>query len=234
MKMASRAVFAAVLPIALILSGCASNNSTTSHSSLPNPTQKTAGFLPDYSLLKPVSGVPEGVEIYRYTAPNVQRGDYHAVMIMPVMLYQTATENGIEKDQLTTAQADLQSGIEKVVRHKMRVVNSAGPGVIQLSVAITGAVVDGQGLKPRNLLPISAAILLASKATGVDEKTPSMMVELKFVDSQTNQLVREVVTVIHGETFRDKSETTTALDSLAQEWVKQAMQYSSGAMSQSS
>jgi hypothetical protein len=95
-----------------------------------------------------------------------------------------------------------------------------------LTVAITGATVEAQKLKPRNLLPISAVITLASKATDTDQKTPSLMVELKFVDSVTHQLLRETVTVIRGDKFRNKSATDGAFQALAQEWVQDALEYS--------
>ncbi|HLX52997.1 MAG TPA: DUF3313 family protein, partial [Aquella sp.] len=63
-----------------------------------NPTQKAPGFLPNYSLLKPIPS-PEGTQIYMYKAPGAKRSDYHAAIIQPVFLYQTATESGITADK---------------------------------------------------------------------------------------------------------------------------------------
>ncbi len=224
MKIISRAVFAAILPIALTLSACGGNSS-----SMPNPTQKSAGFLPDYSLLKQVPNAPEGSEIYIYKSPSVHRGDYRAVMISPVVLYQTATANGVQNDQIESARAGIQAGIEKIVSQQMPLTHRAGPGVANLTIAITGATVDGEGLKPRNILPISAVIFLASKAADKDQKTPSLMIELKFTDSVTGQLLKETVTVIHGDTFRNTTNTSQEFQALAEQWVQEAMKYSASA-----
>src|ERR1700722_8745457 len=84
----------------LALSGCAS-----SAPSMP----KASGFLPDYSLLKPVANPPAGTQIYTYSNPAVKRGDYTAVMVAPVVLYQTATENGVNNAQIDSARLNIQN-----------------------------------------------------------------------------------------------------------------------------
>ncbi len=221
MNMISRTMMAVLLPttLALTLSGCGT--------SMPNPTEKVPGFLPDYSLLKPVANAPKGSKIYNYKAPGVSRSSYHAVILEPVILYQTATANGVTDDQINSARDNIQAGIQNIVAQQMPLTNNAGPGVSRLTVAITGAVVDGQSFKVRNLIPISAAIYLASKTTNLDSKTPSMMVELKFTDSVSGQLLRETVTIINGDSFRMQSSTSGEFTQLAQQWVQDALQYSS-------
>lgn len=204
--------------IVLTLAGCAS--------SLPTPTEKAPGFLPDYSILTPVTNAPKGTKIYNYVAPGVKRSDYQAVIVEPVALYQNATTKGIAANQVNGARDALQAGIQQVVSQQMPLTNAAGPGVAQLDVAITGAVVDGQSFKVRNLIPVSAAIFMASKMTGLDKKTPAMMVELKFTDSVTHKLLRETVTIITGDHFRLNSTTSDAFSDMAQQWVVDALKYS--------
>ncbi len=204
--------------------------SLTACSSGPQkPTQTTgSGFLSDYNSLQAIANPPEGMQIYTYTAPGVKRGDYKAVMLSPVQLYQTATKNGITTDQITTAQAQLQAGITKMVAKKIAITDTPGPGVATLSVAITGAQLQTEGLKPWNLIPISAAITLASSATGLNSKTPVLVVEMKFTDSVTGKLLREIMTVANGDSFRNKVNTADEFTALAQTWVDEALQYSAG------
>lgn len=202
--------------LALGLIGCATNSSPE--------MENTSGFLSDYALLKPVPS-PKNTQIYSYTAPGVNRADYHAVIVAPVILYQTATAHGVTNQQIASAQAKLNTGIQSIVSQYTTVTQTPGPGVAQLNVAITGATVDAEGFKPWNIIPISAAIKLATMATDTDSKTPALVVELKFTDSVTGKLLREDVTMINGESFRDRAHTAEEFQDLANAWVKQALQY---------
>ncbi len=207
----------ASLAMLLALSGCSSTPKL--------PTQDPSGFLPNYALLQPVTPAPTGMQIYSYVAPNVKRSDYRAVIVAPVVLYQTATQTGISAQDITDAQISLQNGIRQVVSQQMPITTIPGPGVAQLNVAITGAEVAQDGMKPRNLIPISAAIKLASLATGLNGKTPSLVIEMKFTDSVNGRLLKEIFTTISGDQFRTAS-NASQFNALAQTWVQQAMQYS--------
>ena len=108
----------------------------------------------------------------------------------------------------------------------MDITTKPGRGVLLMQVAITGATLEKDSLKPWNLVPISAAIRLASTATGLDNKTPTLVVEIKFVDSKSGELLKEVVSTISGESFRMESNTPEEFDKLATEWVNKALKYS--------
>lgn len=202
--------------VMLALSGCGTSNLT----------QKPSGFLPDYSLLKPVANPPSGAQIYTYSDPTFIAGTYNAVIVAPVLLYETATENGITDQQIQSAQMNIQNGIIQIVSQKAPIVDKPGPGVVKLSVAITGAEIQKAGLEPWNIIPISAAIKLASMATNTNSKTPMLVVELKFTDSVSGKLLRETVTVLRGESFRGRVDTAQEFQQLAQTWVQLALQYS--------
>lgn len=218
MKKLSQSILALGCVATLALAGCASSSP-----SMP----KASGFLPDYSLLKPVANPPAGTQIYTYTNPAVQQGEYTAVMVAPVILYQTATENGVNNAEIENARLNIQNGVKQMVSQKLPVVNQAGPGVAKLTVAITGAQLQGSGFEPWNLIPISAAIKLTTMATGTDNKKPVLVVELKFVDSNSGQLLREIVSTISGDNFRNQANTAQEFQQLAQTWVQQALNYSS-------
>lgn len=171
--------------------------------------------------------MPQGTQIYTYKNPNVNRNDYHAVMVAPVQLYQTATKDGVTDDQIQAAKTNLQNGIIQIAAKQMPITTQPGPGVALLSVAITGATVEGACFKPWNIIPISSAITLASNATGLNSKTPAMVVEIKLTDSVSNKLLRETVSMINGESFRNQANTPQEFQQLAQTWVQQALQYTS-------
>ena len=61
---------------------------------------------------------------------------------------------------------------------------------------MTGAVIEGDSLKPRNIMPISAVLYAAQKVTGVDSKTLSFVVEAKLRDSVIGKVWGEGVYVM--------------------------------------
>ena len=203
---------------AFALAGCTA--------SAPTPTQDPSGFLPDYSLLKQVKPSPSGMQIYTYNAPRVKRSDYHAVIVNPVQLYQTVTANGITAPEIANAQVEMQNGIKTIVSKQMPLTTIPGNGVAVMDIAITGAEVNQEGMQPQNVMPISAAIKLASVATGLNSKIPVMVVEMKFTDSVSGRLLRETMTVISGDGFRTAT-NASEFTALAQTWVQEALQYSS-------
>jgi hypothetical protein len=205
-----------VLGALLVTSSC-----TTSQ----NQTQKPAGFLPNYNLLKQVPS-PEGTKIYTYKNPNIKRSDYSAAIVEPVSLYQTTSKDNITDAQVEKARNTIDAGIQQIVSQKLKVTNEAGPGVLRLQTAITGAHLESEGFKPRNLIPISAAIKLASMATGNESKKPVLIVELKFTDSQTGTLLKETVTTIDGEKLNKQADISDSFGQLATTWVQEALKYS--------
>ncbi|MCE3268593.1 MAG: hypothetical protein K0R49_845 [Burkholderiales bacterium] len=191
-----------------------------------DPTMKPPGFLPNYSLLKPVSPSPDGTQIYTYTAPNAKHSDYRGAIIESVALYQNAVESGITAQQIEEARKNIDNGISKIIRKKIAITNKAESGVVRVSTAITGATLEKEGFKPWNIIPVSAAIKLASMATGLDSKKPVLVVEIKITDSMNGKMLKEIVSVIDGEKFHMSSNTAAEFQKLAVEWVAQAVKYS--------
>jgi hypothetical protein len=202
---------------AILLASCATTY---------NPTQNPPGFLPDYSLLKAVDGSPDGTQIFTYKNPYVDADDYYAGIIEPVTIYEGATsESGVTSAQIANAKLAINNGIIGLVKRKYKITNKPGSGVFRLNVAITGATLEKDSFKPWNVIPVSAAIKLGSMATGLDNKTPFLVVEIKVTDSKSGQLLKETVSTIKGDSFRMSSSTPEEFNKLAGEWVNQAIKY---------
>jgi hypothetical protein len=211
-----------VLSLLLICSGitlisCANNKIT-------DPTQKAPGFLSDYSILQKMPSNEDGITRYGYINPNFKRKDYHAVMLDPVILYQTVKkESGITPETLYQTKEVLDTTLREAVMRKFNVTSQPDVGVARLSVAITGAEVEGDGFKLRNLIPVSAVIRLATIATGYDNKKAVLVVEAKLVDSKTGALLGEGVNIISGDKFRSEVDTPSQFKTVAQSWIKNAV-----------
>ncbi|MBP9743098.1 MAG: DUF3313 domain-containing protein [Burkholderiales bacterium] len=210
----------ALFLIAISIIGC---------SSTKEPSEKSPGFLPDYSLLKPIKSDDKDVKGYYYRNPNIERSNYTAAMIAPVILYQppgVESSVKISEAQIEAARLSIESGIKQTVSRKIALTNKPGKGVAKVSVAITGAILEGDGFRPRYLLPISAIIQLTSVAVGLNNKKPVLVIETKVTDSQTNQLISASMTTISGDKFRTEASTPGEFQKLANTWVAKSMAYS--------
>lgn len=193
-----------------------------------------SGFLTstEYNRLEQVGSPAPGVAVYRYISPGFNRSDWKGVMIDPVILFQTALKNegkkGLSEETIYQTRVIIDNELKEKAAHRFNVVDKSGPGIARLSVAITGAEIEGDGFKPWNVVPVSAVLFAAQKATGLDSKTPSLVVEAKMRDSVSGKILGEGVYVMSGETFRMESSSAEAFQKLAINWVTTAVRVAAG------
>lgn len=193
-----------------------------------------SGFLTssEYNRLSNVGSPAPGVNIYRYVSPDFNRSDWHGIMIDPVILFQTALKGegnkGLSEETIYETRMIIDDNLRENAARRFNVVDKPGPGIARLSVAITGAEVEGDGFKPWNAIPVSAVLFAAQKATGLDKKTPMLVVEAKMRNSVTGKIIGEGVYTMSGETFRTESSTPEAFQKLAIDWVTTAVRVAAG------
>lgn len=193
---------------------------------LSQPMPKS-GFLPDYSLLVPVSTGDADTKVWRYRISNVDPGSYTAVILDPIYLNQSATKD-VSADSINKAKAALQASMIEAVnaRGNIKIVTKPGPGVARVSVGITGAESSTDSLQPWNFTPIGLAMNAAAYAGGVNSKTPALLVESKITDSKTNQLLGEGLITVQGESFRTSAGSADSFIAMAKKVVRTAMETS--------
>jgi len=192
------------------------------------PSEKPSGFLPQYAVnqMKQVPTDVKDVHAFVYKNPNFNRSDYDKLIVASADLYQAAVESqGITKDKIASAQETITNDLKEMLSKKVTITNKPGPRVAKLSVAITGAVLEGDGFRPRYLLPVSAALQLVQHATNLQNKKPVLIIETKVVDSQTNELLTASATEIGGEKFRLESSESGEFKKIASTWVQDAVKY---------
>jgi len=74
------------IPVALLMAAC---SNTSKYLTEPMPQ---SGFLPNYKLLEPVTDSPADSRVWRYRDPTVDPSKYTGVILDPVYLNQTATQ----------------------------------------------------------------------------------------------------------------------------------------------
>ena len=214
-------VVAASISAAVILAAC---SNTPKLASEPMPR---SGFLPNYSVLVPMATSQSDARIWRYRKAGVNPGSYTAVMLDPIYLNQSATQE-ISAEAISQAQITLQDSMVAAInsRGNIRIVNSPGPGVARITVGITGAESSVNSLQPWNFTPIGLAVNAAAFAGGVNSKTPALLVESKITDSQSKELLGEGLVTIQGESFRTGSGSVESFIEMAKKVVRVAMETS--------
>ncbi len=181
-----------------------------------------SGFFTDISLLQPINS-PEGSKAFRYTSTKFDPSNYQAVMIDSVLINQAGVSDKVTADTMEKTRATLEDGIKQKIGKVIALTDKAGPGTLKVNVAISGADVAGEGFKPRNILPVSAVLKLASKAAGKDKKTAMLLIESKVSDSVSGELLKATMLTISSDSFRDQADADQELTGLAKKVVDMAM-----------
>lgn len=183
---------------------------------LPN-----TGFIADYTLLKPVANPPEGSKIYRYRNPAIQPGAYTSVIIEPIQINETPdADSKIPPGAITETQAALGDALKTMVSKRAAIATEPGPGVARVALSISGAELEGEKLRPRNLLPVSAILKIAAAATGNSSQQAVLIIEAKITDSVSGDLIAAGVSTIKGESFRGDAKTTQEFLTVVKRWAE--------------
>jgi hypothetical protein len=190
-----------------------------------------SGFLPNYSLLVPTYTTASDTRILRYRKDGINPATYTAVILDPIYLNQTATKD-VSAESIAKAKSTLQASMVETVnaRGNLKIVTQPGPGVVRVSVGITGAEVSNDYLKPWNFTPIGLATNAAAFAGGINAKTPAVVVENKITDSRTNEILGMGLVTIQGESFRTASGSVDSFIAMAQKAVRVALETSANPM----
>ncbi len=212
-------VIAAALTFAATLSGCAGTHKGKEQA-IPQ-----SGFLPNYNLLTEVGGTPKDVKMWRYRNASVNPATYNSIIIDPIAVNQGAYTKDITPEVVAQAKAALQTAIYEAVetRKDMKIVTTPGPGVARISVAITGAEIDAEGLKIYNFTPVGLVSNGVQYAAGVNSKIPAMIVESKITDSTSRSFLAGGVVSVQGETFRTNTGSIESFQNMAKKAVQAAV-----------
>ena len=135
--MKKMSLFAAVTATVCLIAAC-SNTPKLASESMPR-----SGFLPNYSLLVPTYTTASDTRIWRYRKDGINPATYTAVILDPIYLNQSATKD-VSAESIAKAKATLQASMVESVnaRGNLKIVTQPGPGVVRVSVGITGAEVS--------------------------------------------------------------------------------------------
>jgi hypothetical protein len=185
-----------------------------------------SGFLPNYKVMQSVDNTPKDIRAWRYLKPGLFISSYTAVMIEPVYLNQREYTKEITPEVITQTKKILEEAIRQAVlrRGDIKIVNQPGPGVLRVAVAITGAEISADGLRPWNFTPISLAANANTYAAGVNSRTPALVMENRITDSQSREFIAGDMVAVQGEPFRLGSSSVGAFQDMTKRIVVFAME----------
>jgi len=185
-----------------------------------------SGFLPNYKVMQPVDNTPKDIRAWRYLKPGLFISSYTAVMIEPVYLNQREYTKEINPEVITQTKKILEEAIRQAVlrRGDIKIVNQPGPEVLRVAVAITGAEISADGLRPWNFTPISLAANANTYAAGVNSRTPALVMENRITDSQSREFIAGDMVAVQGEPFRLGSSSVGAFQDMTKRIVVFAME----------
>lgn len=167
-----------IIVLAVLLCGCGA--SKVQHS----------GFLSTYDNLQPVQGQEE--TFLRYVAPDNVLAKYSSIIVDPVTVqfYDQDTAKSLKPEDLDHLKQFFYARlVEKLRMANFNLVNTPGPGVARLRIAITNLKKSTPAL---NVLP-------QTKLTGIG--LGQVTAEGEIVDSQTGQQLAAVIKSDTGNRF---------------------------------
>lgn len=185
-----------------------------------------SGFLPDYSLLKPVKG-PSGTRIERWISPKFSRDNYHAVLVDEVAFFPAPQPSSqVSQQTLDEIRAYLSNALSNVALASLPHATHPGPGVVRLRVAITAVATGDTALKPYELVPAAFVFSGAMRLAGQRSQDVTLSVEALASDSESGEPLAMVVRHGKGEQLKNTT-TPVTLDALkprVDQWAKSAAQ----------
>jgi hypothetical protein len=154
-------------------------------------TVQETGFLKNYSQLQPGA---KDQALLVYFNPNARWTQYTKVMIEPVTFWGDASSNVSVQDQQQLC-SYYYNKLNEDVSQKFQIVDSAGPGVMTLRVALTDPTAATPVLRSVSVVIPQARLLnsVANLATGSYAFVGSAQSEGEVVDSQTGERLAAAV-----------------------------------------
>ncbi|MCW2271499.1 hypothetical protein D3C77_63300 [compost metagenome] len=185
----------------IALSACSSTSQPGHSTSLGEDNLKGSGFLADiYPQMKEGSD-GEALRLYRNPkfASSATFVPYTKVLLDPVKLYAGSSSklNDAPQAQSNAIAQGFYNQLHEQLSKDYQMVDKAGPGTLQISVAVVDAQEADASLKAASYIPIplgvpgakAAAMQAASHTTGKPPFAGQVTIEGKMADAQTGEII---------------------------------------------
>jgi len=206
----------------MLLAGCAT---TTGGAGSPAEAPINAGFLSDYSKLRPVEG-KEGVQ--RFIDRSVDVKPYTKVFLDPVQVFVSndpEAYKGVQPDMLKRMADSFNTAFVSALNSGYQVVNAPGQDVLRVRLAITGVQPVSPPLGVTDFIPIKAIFNAGRAATGGAPRVAEISAEIEILDGQGRPVAAAVATRKADQTLPQNDRITwDDLRPIVIAWAKQFRQ----------
>ncbi len=179
---------------------------------------ETSGFLGDYSMLQEGD---KGEAQYIYINPDADFAAYNKVMFDPVEVW-CSVDSKIPREDLHNLASHLHNKVIVKLEEDYEIVETQGPGVMHISVALTEAKKSKVGMDIiTTILPQSYLMSGARKlATGTNSFVGEASIEGKITDSNTGERLAAVMDRrAGGKTLKGSTKAWNDVEEAFQYWA---------------
>lgn len=173
-----------------------------------------SGFL-DPAIESQMSEVKtsDGKKVMRWKSPEFTRENYSAVMIDRVIFY-PAPSPGPQVSSRTLEQiADyLTDALRRELGKKVKVVETAGAGVLRMQPAITAVKVSTEGLSAKDIIPVHLLFTTVKTVAGKQTEQVVTAVEVRISDSVSGEDRAAAKRKIEGKPLQGEKDQLTLGD----------------------
>ena len=165
----------------------------------------------------------DGVKILGWVKEGFDIKEYRAVNIAPVVLVtDPAIDDRLDQDELQTLRESLHRKMVAEISAVMPVAADKGPGVLVLSLAISGVDAVDRDLRWFEYTPITYTASRIAAAGGARGEVVELWIEGKWTDGATGELLASAVRKgqSHGTVGSEEEIESADLDSLLQQWAE--------------
>lgn len=207
----------ALMLVISLLYGCASTGTPTTAK-----TAERSGFLSNYELLKPIDG-GDGAQSWR--SQDVDWKKYDKVLIERIQVFiKTDSENkGIDPTDLKMLTDYFYQALVKEIEPAAKIVDTPGPDVIGLRIAIVNLVPTKYGLSIAGTLTPYAFVVEAASGPASGRpagSTPYLGetgIEVQLLDGGTGQVLAEFADNRFGKKY--DLDTSKSASAATKQWV---------------
>ena len=220
MRRTSLTTLSAVALTGLLMFSCAGGKPTA---------DQYSGFLQDYSQVQKTKS-PKGDPVLRFISPRLRGGNYSKIIIEPVQYYpEPKPSENVSAEILDQIQRYFDQAIRREAAERMSVVESPGPGVTRLRVALTGVGSKAEGLKPYQFIPVAMVLTGARAATTGHPEQAVLYMEAELSDSVSGERLGIAIKGGTGERIKKirgsgRQVTLESLQPLLDRWAEAAVE----------
>lgn len=163
-----------------------------------------SGFLDDYPAMTADAQRP-GAEIF--VAPESSLKGYSRVAIDPVLVWYAADSayKGVEPNELAAVTNSMRELLIENLEPRYAVVREAGPGTLQVRLAITNVVAEKKKRKLMSYTPVGFAVTTAKNmaTAGPNINLGSATVEAELLDAEGKRLVVLIEPLMAGDSKKE-------------------------------